>query len=329
VARRLAGSVNVIAYEDLTPNRVIELGSATVDRDEMIDFARRFDPQPFHLDEEAAASSIFGGLAASGWYTVGLWMRRYVDTVLGDSTGMGSPGGRDLTWHAPVFAGDVLDCRLEVLTARRSASRPEMGIVDIRGTAHRGERCVFSATFTALYGVRSGPSLEHVQAGELGSVTDDLLQNNARYAESFSGPLPSPPSRHVAVVACMDARLDIYRILGLQEGEAHVIRNAGGVITDDAIRSLAISQRLLGTSEIILIHHTDCGMLTFTDDEFSKSIQDEVGVKPPWRAESFPDLDEDVRQSIARIKNSPFVPEKGAIRGFVFDVASGKLNEVI
>jgi len=160
------------------------------------------------------------------------------------------------------------------------------------------------------------------------SATDELLANNARYAESFSGPLPLPPAKGVAVVACMDARLNVYGILGLAEGEAHVIRNAGGVITDDEIRSLAISQRLLGTEEIILIHHTDCGMLTFTDDEFKRSIQDEVGVKPPWSAEAFPDLDEDVRQSIARIKGSPFVPKTDAVRGFVFDVATGKLNEV-
>jgi carbonic anhydrase len=160
------------------------------------------------------------------------------------------------------------------------------------------------------------------------SVTDEYLANNARYAENFSGPLPMPPSRHVAVVACMDARLNVYAILGLGDGEAHVIRNAGGVITDDEIRSLAISQRLLGTSEIILIHHTDCGMLTFTDDAFKRSIQDDTGIKPSWSAESFPDLDEDVRQSIARIKASPFVPHTDAIRGFVFDVATGKLNEV-
>ena len=161
------------------------------------------------------------------------------------------------------------------------------------------------------------------------SVTDDLLANNSRYAETFSGPLPMPPGKHVAVVACMDARLDVYRILGLNKGEAHVIRNAGGVITDDEIRSLTISQRLLGTQEIILIHHTDCGMLTFTDDQFKKSIQDETGIKPGWAAESFPDLDEDVRQSIARIKASPFVPHQDQIRGFVFDVATGKLNEVL
>ena len=161
------------------------------------------------------------------------------------------------------------------------------------------------------------------------SVTDELLSNNARYAESFSGPLPLPPARGVAVVACMDARLNVYGILGLNEGDAHVIRNAGGVITDDEIRSLAISQRLLGTSEIILIHHTDCGMLTFTDDEFKQSILDDVGVKPPWAAEAFGDLESDVRQSIARIKASPFIPRKDSVRGFVFDVATGKLNEVV
>jgi carbonic anhydrase len=160
------------------------------------------------------------------------------------------------------------------------------------------------------------------------SATEEYLANNSRYADTFSGPLPMPPSAHVAVVACMDARLNIYGVLGLNEGEAHVIRNAGGVITDDQIRSLAISQRLLGTTEIILIHHTDCGMLTFTDDAFKRTIQDETGIKPPWSAEAFPDLDEDVRQSIARIKASPFVPHTDQIRGFVFDVASGKLNEV-
>ncbi|MEU7526809.1 carbonic anhydrase [Saccharothrix sp. NPDC042600] len=161
------------------------------------------------------------------------------------------------------------------------------------------------------------------------SVTDQLLANNAAYAEQFAGPLPLPPSKHVAVVACMDARLDVYRVLGLNEGEAHVIRNAGGVVTDDEIRSLAISQRLLGTREIILIHHTDCGMLTFTDDEFRRSIQDEVGVKPPWAAEAFPDLEEDVRQSIARIRTSPYVPVRDSVRGFVFDVATGRLTEVV
>jgi carbonic anhydrase len=160
------------------------------------------------------------------------------------------------------------------------------------------------------------------------SATDEYLQKNAAYAEQFTGPLPLPPSAHLAVVACMDARLNVYAILGLGEGEAHVIRNAGGVVTDDEIRSLAISQRLLGTTEIILIHHTDCGMLTFTDDQFKGAIQAETGIKPAWSAESFADLDEDVRQSIARIKASPFIPHKDHIRGFVFDVATGKLNEV-
>jgi carbonic anhydrase len=160
------------------------------------------------------------------------------------------------------------------------------------------------------------------------SVTDDYLANNAEYARNFVGPLPLPPSKHVAVVACMDARLDVYRILGLKDGEAHVIRNAGGVITDDEIRSLAISQRLLGTREIILIHHTDCGMLTFTDDDFKRSIQDETGIKPQWAVEAFPDLDDDVRQSIRRIEASPFVTKHESLRGFIFDVGSGKLNEV-
>jgi len=161
------------------------------------------------------------------------------------------------------------------------------------------------------------------------SVTDEYLENNRRYAATFTGPLPLPPSKHVAVVACMDARLDVHALLGLGAGEAHVIRNAGGVVTDDEIRSLAISQRLLGTREIVLIHHTDCGMLTFTDDAFKQTIQDETGIKPPWSAESFTDLAVDVRQSIARIKASPFVPHTDAVRGFVFDVATGLLDEVV
>jgi len=160
------------------------------------------------------------------------------------------------------------------------------------------------------------------------TVTDDLLANNAEYAASFSGPLPLPPAKGVAVLACMDARLDVYRLLGLHEGEAHVIRNAGGVATDDVIRSLTISQRLLGTTEIVLVHHTDCGMLTFTDDTFKADIQSETGIKPHWSAEAFSDLEADVRQSIARIKASPFVPNRDSVRGFVFDVATGKLTEV-
>ncbi|GAA2011745.1 carbonic anhydrase [Catenulispora yoronensis] len=160
------------------------------------------------------------------------------------------------------------------------------------------------------------------------SVTDQYLLNNENYAAGFTGPLPLPPSQNVAVLACMDARLDVAAALGIGEGEAHVIRNAGGVATDDAIRSLAISQRLLGTREIILVHHTECGMLTFTDDDFKQQIQADTGIKPAWAAEAFPDVEEDVRQSIRRIKASPFIPHTDAVRGFVFDVADGRLNEV-
>ena len=161
------------------------------------------------------------------------------------------------------------------------------------------------------------------------SLTDELLRNAEAYAASFGkGKLPLPPGRKVAVVACMDARLNPYGLLGLQEGDAHVIRNAGGVITDDEIRSLAISQRLLGTEEIILIHHTDCGMLTFGDDDFRRQIQEDTGIKPEWAAEAFSDLDEDVRQSIARIAASPFIPKKDSVRGFVYEVETGRLREV-
>ncbi len=162
------------------------------------------------------------------------------------------------------------------------------------------------------------------------SVTDELIANNETYAASFDkGDLPLPPARHVAIVACMDARLDPYAALGLSEGDAHVIRNAGGVVTADEIRSLAISQRLLGTTEIVLIHHTDCGMLTFTDADFTAGIATETGVKPEWSPEAFTDLDTDVRQSVARIHASPFVPHKESIRGFVYDVTTGRLREVV
>jgi carbonic anhydrase len=161
------------------------------------------------------------------------------------------------------------------------------------------------------------------------SNTDDLLQNNEAYAQSFDkGDLPLPPAKKTAVIACMDARLDVHGILGLSPGDAHIIRNAGGAVTDDAIRSLAISQRKLGTEEIVLIHHTDCGMLTFGDDEFRREIEEETGVRPTWAAEAFPDLDGDVKQSIARIKASPFVPNKDSVRGFVYEVESGRLREV-
>ena len=160
------------------------------------------------------------------------------------------------------------------------------------------------------------------------TAIDEYLVSNARYADSFAGPLPSPPSSNLAVVACMDARLNVYALLGLAEGEAHVLRNAGGVITDDQIRSLAISQRLLGTREIMLIHHTDCGMLSVTDEEFARGVEEDAGVRPPWSPGFFSDLEDDVRQSVARIKASPFIPHKERVRGFVFDVATGKLSEV-
>jgi carbonic anhydrase len=161
------------------------------------------------------------------------------------------------------------------------------------------------------------------------SATDDLLRNAERHAEGFTGgDLPGKPARKVAVVACMDARLDLYSILGLAPGEAHVIRNAGGVITDDVIRSLAISQRLLGTEEILLVHHTSCGMLGFTDDEFRRQVEEDTGIRPPWTPESFPDLDADVRQSMARLAASPFLPHKDLVRGFVYEVETGRLREV-
>ena len=161
------------------------------------------------------------------------------------------------------------------------------------------------------------------------SVTDELLRNNDTYAKAFDeGELPMPPSGQVAVVACMDARLDVYRLLGIELGEAHVIRNAGGVITDDAIRSLVISQRLLATREIILIHHTDCGMLTFRDDEVKAAITEDVGVRPPFALEAFPEVEQDVQQSLRRVRSNPFLAHTEAVRGFVFDVETGELREV-
>ena len=161
------------------------------------------------------------------------------------------------------------------------------------------------------------------------SATDDLLKNNEEYVRGFDkGDLPLPPAKGVAVVACMDARLDVHKMLGLEEGDAHVIRNAGGVITDDEIRSLAISQRLLGTREIVLVHHTDCGLLKITDDGFKGELEAETGIKPEWSVEAFQDLDGDVRQSVARIKASPFIPHRDHVRGFVFEVETGRLREV-
>ncbi len=164
---------------------------------------------------------------------------------------------------------------------------------------------------------------------ETATATEKYLRNNERYAAAFDGPLPLPPAKHTAIVACMDARLDVYRMLGLHEGDSHVIRNAGGVVTDDAIRSLVISQRLLGTNEIILIHHTDCGMLTFTDDALRTSIAAETGFKPPYALQAFDDLESDVRGGIARIKADPHLLHRNRVRGFIFDVATGKLNEVL
>ena len=161
------------------------------------------------------------------------------------------------------------------------------------------------------------------------SATDELLKNNERYADTFNqGDTPLPPGRGLAVVACMDARLHVSAILGLEVGDAHIIRNAGGVVTEDAIRSLVISQRLLGTKEIILIHHSDCGMVTFTDDAVKAQIKEDTGIRPPFSLEAFPDAADDVRQSIARIKASPFIPHRDSVRGFVYDVTTGRLNEV-
>jgi carbonic anhydrase len=161
------------------------------------------------------------------------------------------------------------------------------------------------------------------------SATDELVRNAEKHADGFDkGGLPMPPAKKVAIVACMDARVNPYPILGLELGDAHVIRNAGGVVTDDEIRSLAISQRLLGTEEVILIHHTDCGMLTFNDEEFRRQIQEDTGIKPAWSPEAFADLEEDVRQSINRIRSSPFIPNKDSIRGFIYEVETGRLREV-
>ena len=162
------------------------------------------------------------------------------------------------------------------------------------------------------------------------SETDGLLANNAAYVASFEkGGLPMPPGTKVAVVACMDARLDPARVLGLDEGDAHVIRNAGGVISEDAVRSLVISQRLLGTEEIILVHHTDCGMLTFRDDDVKSAIESDTGLRPSFALEAFADVEADVRQSIARIRANPFIPNKSSVRGFVYEVETGRLREVV
>lgn len=161
------------------------------------------------------------------------------------------------------------------------------------------------------------------------TVTDELLERANAYAAGFDkADLPMPPGRHVAIVACMDARVNPYGIFALREGEAHVIRNAGGAATDDVVRSLAISQRLLGTTEVMLVHHADCGMRTFKDEEFAKQIYEDTGIRPPWAPEAFPDSARDVSQSVARLRAIPFLPHKDAIRGFVYDEKTGRLSEV-
>ncbi|WP_062293109.1 beta-class carbonic anhydrase [Demequina phytophila] len=160
-------------------------------------------------------------------------------------------------------------------------------------------------------------------------IADELVANNRTYATTYTPDRPLPPRRQLAVVACMDSRLDVFALLGLEVGDAHIMRNAGGVITDDMIRSLVISQRKLGTREIILIHHTDCGALTFTDDELRNQLLDETGLKPAWSPESFKDLDADLRQSMERLRRSPFLVDATQVRGFVFDVHTGVLREVV
>jgi carbonic anhydrase len=162
------------------------------------------------------------------------------------------------------------------------------------------------------------------------SATDELLANNAAYVAAFQeGDLPLSPAKKVAIIACMDARLNIYGALGLNEGDAHVIRNAGGVVGDEELRSLAVSQRRLGTEEVMLINHTDCGMLTFSDEDFRRAIEQETGVRPSWNAEFLPDLEENVRRSVARIKASPFIPRRDSVRGFIYQVEDGRLREVL
>jgi carbonic anhydrase len=201
-----------------------------------------------------------------------------------------------------------------------------MGRVDEFREARQNEGDLEGAPAAALGTIRPVPNCtEEVPMG----LSDELLRNNERYVADFDkGDLPLPPAKKLAVVACMDARLNVYGALGLQEGDAHVIRNAGGVVTDDEIRSLAISQRLLGTEEVILMHHTDCGMLTFNDDEFRRQIEEDTGLKPSWSPEAFDDLEADVRQSIKRIMSSPFIPNKDSIRGFIYEVETGRLREV-
>jgi carbonic anhydrase len=161
------------------------------------------------------------------------------------------------------------------------------------------------------------------------NAIDELLANNGAFAGSLTGQhLDVRPSRRLAIVTCMDSRLDVFAALGLRDGEAHILRNAGGVITDDVIRSLAVSQRRLGTSAVMLIHHTDCGMQTITDDGFRAELQKDTGVAPAFAIESFTDVDADVRQSVLRVRRSDFLPRRDVVRGFVYDVDSHRLREV-
>ncbi|MGH3777540.1 MAG: beta-class carbonic anhydrase [Pseudonocardiaceae bacterium] len=161
------------------------------------------------------------------------------------------------------------------------------------------------------------------------TAIEDLVDRNALRSGTGPGVLPSPPSLRIAVVACMDARIDPVQLLGLRPGEAHVIRNAGGVVTDDIIRSLAVSQRKLGTTEVMLLHHTKCGMATFTDEEFWSELQEATGLRPTWAVGTFRDTESDVRQSVERVRRSPFLANTTAVRGFVLDVETGDLAEVL
>lgn len=173
--------------------------------------------------------------------------------------------------------------------------------------------------------VTPGPS----SPGAFSPNTDELVANNASYVDSFSDhDLALAPRRHLAVVACMDSRMDIFQMLGLEHGDAHIIRNAGGVVTDDVVRSLVLSQRLLGTQEVVLIHHTDCGLQKVSEEEFKRELEAECGIKPWWALETFSDPYEDVRQSMGRLHHSPFIRFKDYIRGFVYDVTDGRLHEV-
>ena len=244
---------------------------------------------------------------------------------------------------AVVIDRNVLEWRLDPTSPHRidEIDGPHRPVVIVCNEGYQSSLAAETLRRLGLHGVvdldggyqawLTGQAVPQPNQGDSQSVsaTKTLLSNNESYARGFTqGDLPMSPAAKVAVVACMDARLDPARILGLQDGDAHVIRNAGGVVTEDAIRSLTISQRLLGTEEIILIHHTDCGMLTFSEDEVKTQIAEETGIRPPFALEAFSDLDQNVRQSIARIQASPFVPNKDAVRGFVYEVETGRLREV-